>query len=81
MGTMKTDFKTIMTKLEEFIDCYVEYLKAKNSRRQSKVDVILYIEKYTTLELQKKTVGLMFKQARSFMSEKAVKEVANFLKK
>ena len=78
---MKTDFKTIMTELKEFVDCYVEYLKARNSFRQSRVDVILYIEEYTTLKLQKETVALMFEQARSFMNEKAVKEVEKFLKK
>ena len=33
---MKANFKTIMTELEKFIDCYVEYLKVRNSFRQSK---------------------------------------------
>ena len=78
---MRTDFKTILVELKEFVDCYVKHLKARNSFRQSRVDVILYIEKYTTLKLQKETVALMFEQARSFMNEKAVKEVEKFLKK
>lgn len=75
----KKNFREISTELKSFVECYADFLKARGSFRRSKLDAILYIEKYATLDLQKETVALMAEQARAFLNKRAEEEVINFL--
>ena len=77
---MKYNFKYIYNNLPTFIKEYKQFLLDDKGIQLEKVDVVSYISRFDSKELQKATLKKMFDTSKEYLSREAKKEVQELLK-